>query len=548
MQKEVIYIDVEDDITAIIGKVKDAKEKVVALVPPKRIGVLQSAVNLRLLKRAAEQSHKHLVLITNNQALLGLASSATIPVAKNLQSKPAVPEVTALAVDDDDDIINGEDLPVGEHASTTEPKAAVPDSAIEDLDIDSDKPALKRAAAPAAGAKLGKPRAKSGVKVPSFNSFRKKVFIFGGLGVLLLGFLIWAIWFAPRATVIIDARTTNRDIRTLATIGTDLEADAEEGTMEAVVQQEKKTASIEFDATGTKDVGEKATGTVRFTSDSYTALMQGITIPAGTQLTSSSGKQYVTDRTVTLSISSGNSDSTRVVAAESGESYNGASGSVSGAPAVVSASFTDATSGGTTKMAKIVLQADVQKAKQQLADQNSNEMKEALAGKFNPDVKVIDTSFTVSAADPVSSPEIGQEAPNGKAKLTSETTYSMTGIPTSSLDEFLKQSLESTLTSKEDQRVYETGLKKVAFANFKQSERNAKVEVSTVGQIGPKIDDTKIKEMVKGKRYGEIQADLKAIDGVNDADTKFWPFWVSTVPNDANKIKIEFKLKDGPSN
>ena len=124
----------------------------------------------------------------------------------------------------------------------------------------------------------------------------------------------------------------------------------------------------------------------------------------------------------------------------------------------------------------------------------------------------------------------------------------MTGIPTSSLDDFLKQSLENTLTSKEEQRVYETGLKKVAFANFKQSERNAKVEVSTVGQIGPKIDDTKIKEMVKGKRYGEIQADLKAIDGVNDADTKFWPFWVSTVPNDANKIKIEFKLKDGPSN
>ena len=56
MQKDVIYIDTEDDITAIIGKVKAAKAKIVALVPPKRIGAIQSAVNLKLVHRAAEQA------------------------------------------------------------------------------------------------------------------------------------------------------------------------------------------------------------------------------------------------------------------------------------------------------------------------------------------------------------------------------------------------------------------------------------------------------------------------------------------------------------
>jgi len=74
MNKDVIYIDVEDDITAIIGKVKDAKQKIVAVVPPKRMGVLQSAVNLRLLGRAAEQSNKRIVLISNNAALAALAA------------------------------------------------------------------------------------------------------------------------------------------------------------------------------------------------------------------------------------------------------------------------------------------------------------------------------------------------------------------------------------------------------------------------------------------------------------------------------------------
>ena len=107
MNKDVIYIDVDDDVTAIIGKIKNTNEKIVALVPPKRSGVLQSAVNLRLLARMAHSEGKRLVLITNNHALAGLAANAKIPTAKNLQSKPELAEIPALAVDNDDDIIDG---------------------------------------------------------------------------------------------------------------------------------------------------------------------------------------------------------------------------------------------------------------------------------------------------------------------------------------------------------------------------------------------------------------------------------------------------------
>ena len=103
MQKDVIYIDVEDDITAIIGKIKDAEHEIVALVPPKRTGAIQSAVNLKLVQRAAERADKHVVIISNNAALTALAGAAHIPVAKNLQSRPEIAEVPALKVDEDDD-------------------------------------------------------------------------------------------------------------------------------------------------------------------------------------------------------------------------------------------------------------------------------------------------------------------------------------------------------------------------------------------------------------------------------------------------------------
>ncbi len=542
MQKDVIYIDVEDDITAIIGKVKSSKEKVVALVPPKRIGVLQSAVNLRLLARTAEQGHKHLVLIAHNPALLALASSAKIPVAKNLQSKPEIAEIPALEIDDGEDVIDGEQLPVGDLARTTAAgrAAAASGSLISGINIDDDTP---KATPPVAGAKPSKPRTKSGIKVPSFNDFRKRLFIFGGLGVLLIGFLIWAIWFAPRATVIVSARTTPSQVRTQVALGPALATDSEAATIKSVAQQDKKTDAIEFDATGTKDVGEKAKGTVRFTTDSYTALLQGITISAGTALTSTSGKVFYTDRTVQLSIGSGNSDSTGVTAAEMGESYNAASGAVSGAPSGVEAGFTGSTAGGTQKTIKIVTAADVQKATQQLSEQNKDEIKNGLKAKFAKDVIIIDDSFVSDDASPKASPDVGQEA-TGKAKLISDVTYTMTGISKSELSNFLRSAIEKELVSGNEQRVYDDGASSAKLANFKKTGETSSVNIDATGQVGPKIDDNAIKEQVKGKRYGEVQSQLKEIEGVSDADTKFWPFWVRTVPNDVKKIKIEFKLQN----
>ena len=174
MNKDIIYIDVEDDITAIIGKIKASKDKIVALVPPKRIGILQSAVNLQLLARTAGTNNKHLVLITNNQALVALSAIAKIPVAKNLQSKPEIAEIAALEVDDGEDIIDGAQLPVGELAKTADlNQDSKVDEVIGTIDIENDGPQISKATpkAPMTSA------LKSGVKVPNFSRFRKKLFI-----------------------------------------------------------------------------------------------------------------------------------------------------------------------------------------------------------------------------------------------------------------------------------------------------------------------------------------------------------------------------------
>ena len=60
MQKDTIYIDVDDEITSIIEKLQNSPQRIVALVLPKRASVFQSVVNMKLLKRSAENSKKNI--------------------------------------------------------------------------------------------------------------------------------------------------------------------------------------------------------------------------------------------------------------------------------------------------------------------------------------------------------------------------------------------------------------------------------------------------------------------------------------------------------
>jgi hypothetical protein len=545
-QKDVIYIDVEDDITAIIGKVKLAKEKIVALVPPKRTGVLQSAVNLRLLARAADNANKHLVLITGNHALGSLAASAKIPVARTLQSRPELATIPEVA-SDDDDIIDGEQLPVGDHAGMGKDSESdvLPASSIKGLNIDDDEVVLPPSSKSADSTKTA--RKKPSIKVPNFGSFRKKLALGIVGGILLIVFLVWAIVFAPRATVVISAKTTDQSLKTAIALGPDLVTSSDDALIKSTRQQEKVTQSVDFDATGKKNIGNKATGSIKLTKSTA----GDVTVPAGTILTSSGGLAFATDAAVTvpgatLSFSCPGflcpgSISVNVTASEGGANYNGASGSVDGAPGGTSAAFTGSTAGGTDKNAIVVLQADVQKAKEQLAALNTDDVKKKLKAKFGKEFVVIDSSFASTGGDPASSPAIGQEA-TGKAKLTREVTFTMSGVANSELDTYLDSAFKKTLTNKTEQRVYDNGRSSVKFDEFKAGDRSDTANISTTAQIGPKINDDDIKQQVKGKRVGEIIGDLKSIDGVSDVEVKLSPFWVTGVPDDIKKITIEFKL------
>lgn len=530
MNKDVVYIDVEDDITAIIGKVKQSKDKVVALVPPKRIGVLQSAVNLRLLARAAKQSDKHLAIVTNNQSLIALASAAAIPVAKNLQTKPELAEIPALEVDDGEDVIDGGSLPIGDHArlkdKEKDARAAAMASALAEAPNDDEAPK--------------KPKVKSGTKVPNFDTFRKKlVFVLLAI-ILLIGFLVWAIFFAPRATIVISAKTSSSSINAPVTISSTAQTSASASTLKAALQQESQDKSQSFTASGQKDAGTKATGSVTFSTDSILVARRGVVIPAGSTLTSSSGAAFITNSAVSLSLDNP-SGTTVVTASQNGSAYNAATGPLSGAPNGVSAAFDSPTSGGVSKTVTVVTADDVQKAKQALVDGNTDQIKASLKQKFGSDASVIDQSFAVEYGDVKVSPDVGQEAT--QATLTTKVTYKLYAVQKPELDNFLNGLLKDQLKNNANQQVYKNGSDKVVFQEATAAENGAKATLIATAQIGPKIENAQVKQLAKGKRYGEIQEALEGIQGVDSVDVKFFPFWVSSVPSDDARITVDFTIK-----
>jgi len=529
-KKDVVYIDIEDDITAVIEKVKTSKASVVALVPPKRVGVLQSVVNLKLLKRAAGSAKKHIVLITNDKALIGLAAGVSVPVAKNLQSKPELPQMTAAKIDDDE-VINGAELPVGELAKTSDTPI---ESVLDDLPAEPTPASKIPFAAKAAG------RApKKGSAVPDFDKFRKKLFIFGGAGVLLIIFLVWAIFFAPHATVSITAKTNIVNISKTLQLRPGATLDAAQAIAPAIVKETKKTNTVDFTATGKKDVGETATGTVKFSTNNISNL--GTIIPAGTKLTASNGLVYATTASITMTIQNSSGATTGVNAAERGSKYNGASGNVSGAPSGISASLVGSTAGGTDKTITVVSQSDIDKAKEQLQAQNSDQIKTDLQKQFDKSAMIVQESFAVEPAAPASSPGLDQEA--STAKLTAETTYRLVGLARSDLQKIYDTYTKTQITGEKAQKIYESGDKVTAFSQFSKVEGGFSVQAQATAQVGPNIDDAQLAKQLVGKRDGEIRQQIEGIQGVEDVTVKFSPFWVTRAPGSADKIDIKFVVK-----
>ncbi|PLS80970.1 hypothetical protein CYG49_03500, partial [Candidatus Saccharibacteria bacterium] len=377
------------------------------------------------------------------------------------------------------------------------------------------------------------------------DTFRKKLFIGGGVGVALVVFLVWAFVFAPRATVTITAKTNAVNISEPITLDPNATTAIEEGRIKPIIKQIKKTTSAEFDTTGTKEIGNKATGSMTLSNSGES---DPIVVEAGTVFKSPSGQEFTSNSSVTVPgfRRSGGRDipgtaTVNVTASAIGGEYNLPSQSyATRAPVAAQGSQM---SGGNRETVNVVAQADVDKAQQGLSAQNEEDVKRELRAQFGKDDIVIQESFKADVGSPTVSPAVGEQAK--RARLSVETTYTVIGAPRNDVKGLLAGVLKDEIGDRNDRRIYSDGDKSISFSQFQAAQNGTfTAQLSTTGYIGPTIDDKRLAERIAGKRYGEIEQTITPIEGIEDVDIQFSPFWVNKAPKKTDKIAIKFSVKN----
>jgi hypothetical protein len=568
--KDVIYVDVDDEITSIIDKVENAEQKVVALVLPKRAASLQSIVNMKLLARSAKTAGKNPVLITSEAALLPLAGAAGLHVAKNLQSKPEVPEapsgISAAAanvpvaeeVPETDEALNEEDLPKKiDYGSTVGALAAAHEAEnTETIDLDDEDEAAA-AAAPKA-AKVPKDKKN---RVPNFDRFRMMLGL-GALGVIaLIVFLILAVTVLPKATITLktSSEPVSANFNLQASTATPA-LDSKTGALPAKLESTDQTGSQQVTATGQQNNGDKASGTVTFYNCNKDDTLSGTnhTVPAGTGV-SANGLNFITTESATVAPShfTGNtckndvpSNSVNVKAQAAGAKYNldATNYSVAGFSTITGSG--SKMTGGTDNIVTVLTQSDVDGAKQKLTSGTAGDQ---FAKDFTKKLEsqgeyVLSATLKAGDASITANPAVGQPASTSNVSI--KITYTVLTVKKSDLSQAIQDKLAGQI-DKSKQKLNGNFLNDADITVQSQSGNNAAtLSVNENTTAVPIINIASVKKQAEGKKAGDIKAAIGAWPGVKEVDVKLSPFWVSKAPGKDSKIKVvlqEVKASSGSS-
>jgi hypothetical protein len=539
MNKDVIYVDIDDDIADIVDKVVDSPKRLVALVLPKNIGALRSVVNMKLLARSARDSEKLVALVTPNTAVLPLASQAKLAVAKSLQDRPIIPEISPTENLVSNVIDGDENAPivVDETAETAE---KIDDAIDDDVLKEED----------------GKKKSKTKTpKVPSFDKIRNRIIAIASVvGVIIVALVVMWFTLVPKAVISITTRTENRQLSEPVKFTTNqVEVKPEEGIFLLEEHEIVKKSEVEFTITGEKVIGEKATGKITVCNKNYGVLGAGFSISANTKFSTTIDGvtlNYLSTAIVEVppsasTCSSSNSVTVNVVAENIGEEYNLVEGKdfSFNKTADLSAS---AMTGGSKKTVKIVSEEDYNMAKAGLTSVNEVAGKKEALSSLNTSLKPVgdESTVTMSVKDIEVMPKVGEETALTTAKMTQETFFKAFGVSAEKLEEFIVQKITPEIENKNELRIYDTGIKEARIDNFINTDGKLSASLKSIVKIGPNISEDQIRELTANKKFNEAKTNVSNLQSVSDVVIDFNYFWVNTVPKDYKHITVEFETNE----
>lgn len=392
-------------------------------------------------------------------------------------------------------------------------------------------------------------------RIPKFNFSRLFAFsnkipsLFGknffGLSVLIavlfiLFLSVW--WFVPKALVNVYISPQTLEEKVDLTIDTTKPtSDVSGGVLSGRILKTEASGEKTISTSGTKLVGEKATGSVKVQN----GLSVPVNLPAGTVLAAANDLKFTTTKTASvsaaLSPSSPGVASVDVVAADIGAQYNLAkdeSFKVGAYPKadVDGVSVSDFT-GGSSRQITAVSEADQENLEEELTEELTSKAKGTLASEISPDETFVEGGISATDISKEFSHEVGDETANLKLSLKiSATTFAVNKKEIFEYSkEILKDKVPSGYILTEDEVDIDFDI---------TSQEDGVYEVSAVisASLLPEIDKADIAQKISGKYPRLVEAYFALVPGFTRAEIRIsphFPSFLGTLPHVAKRITVD---------
>ncbi|MDD5693613.1 MAG: baseplate J/gp47 family protein [Patescibacteria group bacterium] len=544
VEPKTIYLEADEEITSVIDKLRKTEFKDVVLIIPKEASLLQSVVNLKLIKRQAENLGKTVSLVTQDKVGRNLADKVGLATAAKLgqefsqpneekENKPEGSTEPSQKNHKDESPIEDTNEVVFKKNPTEETVSSDDLVVSEDEDTEAEAMWHKK--------ELEEKTPKN--LMPKFP--KKKLFLIGVPIVLII--LIAGFVFLPRAKATIYVQAEKKPVSIDFSGEKDAKVDTEKDIIPSQVIESTKESSKKYAATGKKNVGTKATGTLRISNAS------GDTIAwvAGTRFAPTSNSSLIYRATSAITAPDGAFTPVAVEADQPGDQYNGfgsnqaftlVSGSLGSS---VTITCQTGMTGGTNKEVTFVSQTDINNAKSELS-------KEALGdattdfNKKAENLKVIDDSKKEEIVSASASPALNGEA--AEFTMTVKATVKALAYNMNDISALIKADVEKEYGF--SKQVVDNGSNNVEVSISSSDLATAKISgtAKTNAYVANKLNESQIKDELKGTSSTKATNYLKGLEGVEDVKLQFWPSFIKYFPRIKNNIYIKIEISDNSNN
>jgi hypothetical protein len=526
--EEFIYLEVDEEITSIIDRIHKNSAKKFALVVPRGATVLQSIVNLKLINKEAEKLDKTIAIVTLDKIGRNLAAQVGLPVYDDVKqaavtvvsgAKPEIPASDIIEIDASKEGKEGgavakEDVPEGINvhyydqqnnagavatgAAASSGGTAKEEPRPEKSQAKEEKVAFKSREVKDSSSVKSMQQVMGGKKEDKKPRGKSKLKIILAIVATLLALVgVWL--FVTRAqvklTIPAEAYEAQAQVTVDATlIGNDL---ANQKIMGTLVEAEKDvTQSVK--ATGKKQVGEKATGTLSFY---YSNDQVSKVLAAGSTVTSD-GKKFTLNSAITVpgasivnnAIVPGKADGV-VTAQEPGAEFNMSEATnYTTSNSMITAK--GATTGGTTKEVKIVTAADINDSKDKIIADTSPELRDAIKASAKGGY-VIEGAINYGLVDFSASKNANDEAENFDVKA--KIKVQVIAFSESDLRLAVAEQAKKNVPADKSILIDEKDVITPALVAIDLPKKEMKLKATLASHIGRAVDVSSLPSKIKGK-------------------------------------------------